>query len=199
PRGTRRPGQAGGAAACRARAAHGRAARRPARAVREDQGVDRHGCGVASSRSMRGMPARALRIGEGTSPVRAAGRGRPLRRVRAHPGPHGGVRAVSRGRTKRLRVIVEADGGARGNPGPAGYGAVVREAGTEEILPEVAERIGVATKHVAGCRGLVGGLGAAVDLGAVEVDVRLVSKLVVEQMSRPWLLEHPGLPALAAE
>src|SRR5690606_38893906 len=198
PRGTRRPGQAGGAAACRARAAHGRAARRPARAVREDQGVDRHGCGVASSRSMRGMPARALRIGEGTSPVRAAGRGRPLRRVRAHPGPHGGVRAVSRGRTKRLRVIVEADGGARGNPGPAGYGAVVREAGTEEILLEIAEPIGVATNNVAEYRGLIAGLRAAADLGAVEVDVRMDSKLVVEQMSGRWQIKHSGLRPLAA-
>ena len=50
---------------------------------------------------------------------------------------------------KRLRVIVEADGGARGNPGPAGYGAVVREAATHEVLVERAEAIGVATNNVA--------------------------------------------------
>ncbi|HLT11582.1 MAG TPA: bifunctional RNase H/acid phosphatase [Micromonosporaceae bacterium] len=106
---------------------------------------------------------------------------------------------MSRGRTKRLRVIVEADGGARGNPGPAGYGAVVREAGTEEILLEIAEPIGVATNNVAEYRGLIAGLRAAADLGAVEVDVRMDSKLVVEQMSGRWQIKHPGLRPLAAE
>lgn len=47
------------------------------------------------------------------------------------------------------RVVVEADGGARGNPGPAGYGAVVRDAGTGEVLAERSESIGVATNNVA--------------------------------------------------
>jgi probable phosphoglycerate mutase len=52
-------------------------------------------------------------------------------------------------RQRRLRVVVEADGGARGNPGPAGYGAVVREAATGEVLVEIGEAIGVATNNVA--------------------------------------------------
>lgn len=81
-----------------------------------------------------------------------------------------------------MRVIVEADGGARENPGPAGYGAAVREAGTGEVLVERAEVIGVATNNVAEYAGLIAGLQAAADVGAVEVEVRMDSKLVVEQM-----------------
>jgi ribonuclease H / adenosylcobalamin/alpha-ribazole phosphatase len=100
---------------------------------------------------------------------------------------------------KRLRVIVEADGGARGNPGPAGYGALVREAGTGETLLEVAAPIGVATNNVAEYSGLLAGLTAAANLGAVEVEVRMDSKLVIEQMSGRWQIKHPGLRPLAAQ
>lgn len=100
---------------------------------------------------------------------------------------------------KRLRVIVEADGGARGNPGPAGYGAVVCEAGTGEILAERAEALGVTTNNVAEYSGLIAGLSAAAEMGAVEVEVRMDSKLVVEQMSGRWQIKHPGLRPLAAQ
>lgn len=101
--------------------------------------------------------------------------------------------------SRRLKVVVEADGGARGNPGPAGYGAVVREADTGEVLAERSEAIGVATNNVAEYQGLIAGLQAAADLGAVEVDVRMDSKLVVEQMSGRWQIKHPGLRPLAAK
>src|SRR5512139_3904131 len=100
---------------------------------------------------------------------------------------------------RRLRVIVEADGAARGNPGPAGYGAVVREAATGEVLLEAGEAIGVATNNVAEYSGLLAGLRAAADLGAVEAEVRMDSKLVVEQMSGRWQIKHPGLRPLAAQ
>ncbi|GAA4700609.1 bifunctional RNase H/acid phosphatase [Phytohabitans rumicis] len=96
-------------------------------------------------------------------------------------------------------MLVEADGGARGNPGPAGYGAVVREANTGEVLAERAEALGVATNNVAEYSGLLAGLQAAADLGAVEVEVRMDSKLVVEQMSGRWQIKHPGLRPLAAQ
>jgi broad specificity phosphatase PhoE/ribonuclease HI len=102
-------------------------------------------------------------------------------------------------RPRRLKVIVEADGGARGNPGPAGYGAVVREASTGEVLVEKAEPIGVATNNVAEYSGLISGLQAAADLGAVEVEARLDSKLVVEQMSGRWQIKHPALRTFAAQ
>jgi broad specificity phosphatase PhoE/ribonuclease HI len=101
--------------------------------------------------------------------------------------------------TSGLRVTVEADGGSRGNPGPAGYGAVVREAATGEVLLERAESLGITTNNVAEYSGLIAGLQAAADLGAASVDVRMDSKLVVEQMSGRWQIKNPGLRPLAAE
>ncbi|BCB84088.1 hypothetical protein Psuf_014010 [Phytohabitans suffuscus] len=98
-----------------------------------------------------------------------------------------------------LRVVVEADGGARGNPGPAGYGAVVRDANSSEVLAERAEALGIATNNVAEYSGLLAGLRAAADLGASEVEVRMDSKLVVEQMSGRWQIKNPGLRPLAAQ
>lgn len=98
-----------------------------------------------------------------------------------------------------LRVVVEADGGARGNPGPAGYGALVRDAATGEVLAERAAAIGVATNNVAEYQGLIAGLAAAAELGADEVEVRMDSKLVVEQMTGRWKIKHPGLRPLAAQ
>ncbi|MBW4719359.1 bifunctional RNase H/acid phosphatase [Saccharothrix obliqua] len=98
-----------------------------------------------------------------------------------------------------MNVVVEADGGSRGNPGPAGYGAVVRDAATGEVLAERAEAIGFATNNVAEYRGLIAGLRAAAELGASAVDVRMDSKLVVEQMSGRWQVKHPSMRPLAAE
>ncbi|GGY45817.1 bifunctional RNase H/acid phosphatase [Streptomyces djakartensis] len=96
--------------------------------------------------------------------------------------------------------IVEADGGSRGNPGPAGYGAVVSDAATGETLRETAEYIGVATNNVAEYRGLLAGLRAAHALDpAAAVHVRMDSKLVIEQMSGRWKIKHPDMKPLAAE
>ncbi|MFF3919366.1 bifunctional RNase H/acid phosphatase [Streptomyces sp. NPDC001852] len=96
--------------------------------------------------------------------------------------------------------IVEADGGSRGNPGPAGYGTVVRDAATGEPLTEVAEYIGVATNNVAEYRGLLAGLRAAHALDpAATVHVRMDSKLVVEQMSGRWKIKHPDMKPLATQ
>ncbi|WP_030614196.1 bifunctional RNase H/acid phosphatase [Streptomyces achromogenes] len=96
--------------------------------------------------------------------------------------------------------IVEADGGSRGNPGPAGYGAVVLDAATGETLTEAAEYLGTATNNVAEYRGLLAGLRAAhaLDPGA-RVRVRMDSKLVVEQMSGRWKIKHPDMKPLAME
>jgi ribonuclease H / adenosylcobalamin/alpha-ribazole phosphatase len=101
--------------------------------------------------------------------------------------------------TSELRVIVEADGGSRGNPGPAGYGAVVLEEGTGEVLLERYASLGTTTNNVAEYSGLIAGLRAAAELGATRVDVRMDSKLVVEQMSGRWQIKNPGLRPLAAE
>ena len=97
------------------------------------------------------------------------------------------------------RLLIEADGGSRGNPGPAGYGAVVRDATTGEVLAERAAGIGRATNNVAEYGGLIAGLQAAVELGPAEVEVRMDSKLVVEQMSGRWQVKHPAMKPLAAE
>ncbi|MGX4692498.1 bifunctional RNase H/acid phosphatase [Streptomyces sp. JNUCC 63] len=96
--------------------------------------------------------------------------------------------------------VVEADGGSRGNPGPAGYGAVVLDAATGEPLAETAEYLGVVTNNVAEYRGLLAGLRAAHALDpSARVHVRMDSKLVVEQMSGRWKIRHPDLKPLAAQ
>ncbi|MFI1399229.1 bifunctional RNase H/acid phosphatase [Streptomyces sp. NPDC020681] len=98
------------------------------------------------------------------------------------------------------KFVVEADGGSRGNPGPAGYGAVVLDPATGETLAEAAEYIGVATNNVAEYRGLIAGLKAAHALAPdAAVHVRMDSKLVVEQMSGRWKIKHPDMKPLAAE
>ncbi|MGW0860408.1 reverse transcriptase-like protein, partial [Streptomyces sp. NPDC002690] len=107
--------------------------------------------------------------------------------------------------TSSHQLVVEADGGSRGNPGPAGYGAVVVDPATGETLAEAAAYIGVATNNVAEYRGLIAGLRAAKALfpeaaeGFVRVHVRMDSKLVVEQMSGRWKIKHPDMKPLAAE
>ncbi|MFF0585861.1 bifunctional RNase H/acid phosphatase [Streptomyces sp. NPDC003781] len=96
--------------------------------------------------------------------------------------------------------VVEADGGSRGNPGPAGYGAVVLDAATGETLREAAEYLGVVTNNVAEYRGLLAGLRAARELDPdATVRVRMDSKLVVEQMSGRWKIKHPDMKPLATE
>ncbi|PRY46911.1 bifunctional RNase H/acid phosphatase [Umezawaea tangerina] len=97
------------------------------------------------------------------------------------------------------KVVIEADGGSRGNPGPAGYGAVVRDALTGEVLAERFAGLGHVTNNVAEYQGLIAGLRAAAELGADDVEARMDSKLVVEQMSGRWQVKHPSMQPLAAE
>lgn len=98
------------------------------------------------------------------------------------------------------RLRIEADGGSRGNPGPAGYGAVVFDADTGEVLAERAAGIGRATNNVAEYGGLIAGLTAALEIGGVtEVEVAMDSKLVVEQMSGRWQVKHPDMKPLARQ
>ena len=94
-------------------------------------------------------------------------------------------------------VIVEADGGSRGNPGPAGYGALVKDAATGEVLAERSEFLGMTTNNVAEYSGLIAGLEAAAELDAEVVEVRMDSKLVVEQMAGRWKVKHPNMRPLA--
>jgi broad specificity phosphatase PhoE/ribonuclease HI len=100
---------------------------------------------------------------------------------------------------KALKVLVEADGGSRGNPGPAGYGSVVWTADRSTVLAESKQAIGRATNNVAEYRGLIAGLAEAAKLNATEVAVSMDSKLVVEQMSGRWRVKHPDLAELNAK
>ena len=98
------------------------------------------------------------------------------------------------------RVVIEADGGSRGNPGPAAYGAVLKDADTGEVLAEDGTTIGVASNNVAEYRGLIAGLRMAAELAPdADVEVRMDSKLVVEQMSGNWKIKHPDMKPLALE
>ncbi|MBK8461431.1 MAG: reverse transcriptase-like protein [Micropruina sp.] len=96
------------------------------------------------------------------------------------------------------KLIVEADGGSRGNPGLAAYGALVLDAGTGELLDEEGLVIGHATNNVAEYSGLIAALemARAIDPSA-SVEVRMDSKLVVEQMAGRWKIKHPDMKPLA--
>jgi len=98
------------------------------------------------------------------------------------------------------RVVIEADGGSRGNPGPAAYGALLRDADTGAVIAERGETIGAATNNVAEYRGLIAGLELAREHAAeADVEVRMDSKLVVEQMAGRWKIKHPDMKPLALE
>ena len=97
------------------------------------------------------------------------------------------------------RLVVEADGGSRGNPGAAGYGALVRDPVTGEVLEEISDSLGRATNNVAEYSGLVAGLRAAARIAPqADVEVRMDSKLVVEQMSGRWKIKDENLRSLAS-
>ena len=97
-------------------------------------------------------------------------------------------------------LIVEADGGSRGNPGPAAYGAVVRDAVTGVVLAELAEYLGVVSNNVAEYRGAIAGLEHAREIDpSATVEMRLDSKLIVEQMSGRWQIKHPDMRTLAKQ
>ena len=94
--------------------------------------------------------------------------------------------------------VVEADGGSRGNPGPAAYGALVRDASTGAVIAELGGSLGTATNNVAEYNGAIAGLRYAAQLDPDAcVEVRLDSKLVVEQMSGRWQIKHPNMRDLA--
>ena len=95
-------------------------------------------------------------------------------------------------------VVVEADGGSRGNPGEAAYGAVLKDAATGAVIAERSEHIGIATNNVAEYRGLIAGLELYHEhTPEAELEVRMDSKLVIEQMSGNWKIKHPDMKPLA--
>lgn len=95
-------------------------------------------------------------------------------------------------------LIVEADGGSRGNPGHAGYGALVRDPASGAILVEKAAYLGKVSNNVAEYSGLVAGLQLANEIDpSCRILVRMDSKLVVEQMEGRWKIKHADMRDLA--
>lgn len=96
------------------------------------------------------------------------------------------------------RLVVEGDGGSRGNPGPAAYGALVSDPDTGEVLNSEGLALGVATNNVAEYSALIAGLemARAIDPDAA-LEVRMDSRLVIEQMAGRWKVKHPDMLPLA--
>lgn len=97
-----------------------------------------------------------------------------------------------------MKLVVNVDGGARGNPGPAAIAAVVQDAGGE-VLEERGERIGEATNNVAEYRALLLGIERAAALGASELELVGDSELVVKQMKGEYKVKDAGMRKLHAE
>ena len=97
-------------------------------------------------------------------------------------------------------LVIEADGGSRGNPGQSGSGAVVIDPATGEILAEVGLYGGVASNNVAEYKAMIAGVRRALAIDPdAELHIRMDSKLVVEQMSGRWKIKHPDMAELAAQ
>lgn len=97
-----------------------------------------------------------------------------------------------------MKLVVNVDGGARGNPGPAAIGVVVRDM-DGQILATISERIGEATNNVAEYRALLAGIREARSLGAKSVELLGDSELVVKQVRGEYKVKNAGIKPLHAE
>lgn len=98
-----------------------------------------------------------------------------------------------------VKLIIEADGGSRGNPGVSGAGAIVIDSETGNILRKISENVGIATNNVAEYSAVIFALEAAFEIDPnADIIVRMDSKLVVEQMSGRWKIKHPDMLSLGA-
>jgi len=98
----------------------------------------------------------------------------------------------------QLRLLIYTDGAARGNPGPAGAGAILRDAATGETLAEIAEFLGIRTNNVAEWTAVELALDEALRLGASHVDLRMDSELVARQITGRYRVRHPDLKPIHA-
>jgi ribonuclease H / adenosylcobalamin/alpha-ribazole phosphatase len=97
-----------------------------------------------------------------------------------------------------MRLLIHTDGAARGNPGPAGAGAILRDAATRETVAEIAEPLGRATNNVAEWTAVRLALEEARRLGASTVDLRMDSQLVARQISGVYRVKHADLQPIHA-
>lgn len=116
-------------------------------------------------------------------------------------GSNGAITAVgswsSPDQAQAVKAVLFADGGARGNPGPAGIGVVLKDS-RGKVLGEIAEPIGTATNNIAEYKALIAGLELALESGVSELDVCVDSKLVMQQVQGNWKIRNERLRALAA-
>jgi len=96
-----------------------------------------------------------------------------------------------------VRILIYTDGAARGNPGPAGAGAILRDS-DGSVLAEVAEPLGHATNNVAEWTAVLLALEEARRLGATHVDLRMDSQLVARQISGVYRVKHHDLKPIHA-
>jgi ribonuclease HI len=97
-----------------------------------------------------------------------------------------------------LRILAYTDGAARGNPGPAGAGAILRDASSGAVVAEIAEGLGRATNNVAEWTAVRLALERALDFGATHVDLRMDSELVARQITGVYRVKHPDLKPIHA-
>lgn len=97
-----------------------------------------------------------------------------------------------------MKARLHTDGGARGNPGPAGIG-VILEDGSGEVIDEIARGIGEATNNVAEYEALIAGLELALEHGVSDIEVHVDSELVAYQVKGVWKIKNDRLRALAVK
>lgn len=93
------------------------------------------------------------------------------------------------------KLIIYTDGGARGNPGPAGIGAVIYD-GEKKVIAEISEYIGETTNNQAEYRAVVAAISKAQELEAREINFYLDSELVVKQLNREYKVKNQDLAPL---
>jgi ribonuclease HI len=96
------------------------------------------------------------------------------------------------------RLVIYTDGAARGNPGPAGAGAILRDASSGEVVAEIARSLGIRTNNYAEWTAVELALAEAMRLGARQVDLRMDSELVARQISGRYRVKHPDLKPIHA-
>jgi ribonuclease HI len=96
------------------------------------------------------------------------------------------------------RLVIYTDGAARGNPGPAGAGAILRDASSGAVVAEIARFLGIRTNNYAEWTAVELALAEALRRGAREVDLRMDSELVARQISGRYRVKHPDLKPIHA-
>jgi ribonuclease HI len=94
-----------------------------------------------------------------------------------------------------MKLTIYADGGSRGNPGPSSTGVVIRDS-SGKIIASFGEYLGIKTNNFAEYSAVISGMKKAHSLGATEIECKLDSKLVVEQLSGKWKVKHPDMRKL---